>query len=179
MEFNSNSSSFASPPPLPHVCPLKSLLNITSRKRGASLFRKRATPQFQPGGGCLLYSDRNHIPFALLIGAAPVTLSWKWLSLTSSSIPLIIHACAWPSGLRTCLKEVPPSSHPFKDTVFGLLVVFVNVCIGWRCRFSAINISTPSKHLSGCAPKQEEHSTHWSRPLAFLEQVSMTVDVSE
>ena len=47
------------------------------------------------------------------------------------------------------------------------------------CKFSAINILTPSKYLSGCAPKQEVHSTLWSRPFVFLEKVLMTLDISD
>lgn len=45
------------------------------------------------------------------------------------------------------------------------------------CRFSAINILTPSKYLSGHRLKQEIHSTLWSRPFVSLKKVPMTLDV--
>lgn len=58
-----------------------------------------------------------------------------------------------------------------------------NVCkyLHWMsmCKLSAVNILTPSKYLSGCAPKQEVHSTLWSRPFVSLEKVLMTLDISD
>lgn len=103
MEFNSSSSPLLLPPP-PMFVHWKACSIYYQGGERPHLFRKRATPSFSLGGGVSFsFKGRNHIPFALLMGAARVNLGeskcpWPVLAFSPPPPPSLMHGHGHPAS---------------------------------------------------------------------------------